>query len=196
MALITMPTSPAFQSSNFGIRRAVGVSESPFTGSQQVQVYPKAQWFATLTLPTMSKTQAREWVNFFVLCEGRRNTFLLSDPDYKSINGTATTAAVAANKDTGTTVVNLTIGTGKTLNKGSYIQFGTGASSRLHMVVDDNTSNGNVSIQPPLKDPITTTTTVTIASPVGLFRMDNNELAWDADHLSRFGVSFSCSEAL
>lgn len=196
MTIIAMPSSPAFRSSTFGIRRAVGVSESPFTGSQQVQIYPKAQWFATLTLPTMSKAQAREWVNFFVLCEGRRNTFLLGDPDYKSINGTATTASVAANKDTGTTVVNLTIGTGKTLNKGSYIQFGTGASTRLHMVVDNNTGNGNVSIQPALKEPITTTTTVTLSSPVGLFRMDSNDLSWDADQLSRFGISFSCSEAL
>lgn len=197
MALITMPSSPAFTQSEFGIRRAVAVSQSPFTGAQQVQAYPMAQWYATLSLPPMSKAQAREWVAFFMLCEGRKNTFLLGDPDLTTINGTATTAALAVGYTVGSTEItsiNLTIGSGKTLNAGSYIQLDTGANSRLYMVVDNNTGNGVVTISPALKATVTTATTVTITNAKGLFRMDSNELSWSADHLSRFGVSFSCSE--
>ena len=197
MALITMPSSPAFSRSEFGIRRAVAVSQSPFTGQQQVQAYPMAQWYGTFSLPPMLKDQARAWVNFFLLCEGRKNTFLLGDPDLPEINGTTTSVAVAADKAAGVNVVNLTLGTGKTLNLGSYIQFGTGADSKLHMVVDNNTGNGNVTIQPPLKTAISAgVTTVTISNPKGLFRMDSNDMSWSADHLSRFGVTFSCSEAI
>jgi len=198
MTVIAMPTSPAFTTSDWGIRRTVAVSESPFTGATQVQKYAKAQWYATLSLPPMKRSQAVEWQSFFMQLEGRANTFLLGDPDAKTVMASTapTSISVASSKAIGTTVVNLTIGTGKQLNKGSYLQFGTGANSRLHMVVNDNSTNGNVTIQPPLKDAITTGTTVTFAPAKGLFRMDSNELTWNANELSNYGITFSCSEAL
>jgi hypothetical protein len=198
MTLITMPSSPGFVSSDWGIRRTVAVSESPFTGAQQVETYPKAQWYATLSLPPMKRSQAAEWQAFFMLCEGRKNTFLLGDPDAKTVTGGSApqSIALAAGASIGATSVNLTIGSGKKLNKGSYIQFFTGSSSRLHMVVDNNTGNGTVTIQPPLKDAVTTSTAVDFTAAQGVFRMDSNEMTWQADQLSRYGITFSCSEAL
>ena len=193
-----MPTSPAFTTSDWGIRRVVAVSESPFTGATQVQKYAKAQWYATLSLPPMKRSQAVEWQSFFMQLEGKANTFLLGDPDAKTVLGgnAPTSISVTSSAAIGATSVTLTIGSGKKLNKGSYLQFGTGSSSRLHMVVDDNTGNGAVTIQPALKDAITTGTTVTFASARGLFRMDTNELTWSANELSNYGITFSCSEAL
>ena len=193
-----MPTSPAFTTSDWGIRRAVAVSESPFTGATQVQKYAKAQWYATLSLPPMKRSDASQWQSFFMQLEGRANTFLLGDPDAKTVLGgnAPTSISVTSSAAIGATSVTLTIGSGKKLNKGSYLQFGTGSSSRLHMIVDDNTGNGAVTIQPALKDAITTGTTVTFASARGLFRMDTNELTWSANELSNYGITFSCSEAL
>lgn len=193
-----MPTSPAFTTSDWGIRRVVAVSESPFTGATQVQKYAKAQWYATLSLPPMKRSDASQWQSFFMQLEGRANTFLLGDPDAKTVLGgnAPTSISVTSSAAIGATSVSLTIGAGKKLNKGSYLQFGTGSSSRLHMIVDDNTGNGAVTIQPPLKDAITTGTTVTFASAQGLFRMDTNELTWSANELSNYGITFSCSEAL
>ena len=198
MTVIAMPTSPAFTTSDWGIRRTVAVSESPFTGQTQVQKYAKAQWYATLSLPPMKRSQAVEWQSFFMQLEGKANTFLLGDPDAKTVMGgnAPTSISVTSSAAIGATSVTLTIGSGKKLNKGSYLQFGTGSSSRLHMVVDDNTGNGAVTIQPALKDAITTGTTVTFASARGLFRMDTNELTWSANELSNYGITFSCSEAL
>lgn len=198
MTVIAMPTSPAFTTSDWGIRRVVAVSESPFTGATQVQKYAKAQWYATLSLPPMKRSQAVEWQSFFMQLEGKANTFLLGDPDAKTVMGgnAPTSISVTSSAAIGATSVTLTIGSGKKLNKGSYLQFGTGSSSRLHMVVDDNTGNGAVTIQPALKDAITTGTTVTFASARGLFRMDTNELTWNANELSNYGITFSCSEAL
>jgi len=198
MTIIAMPTSPAFTTSDWGIRRVVAVSESPFTGATQVQKYAKAQWYATLSLPPMKRSQAVEWQSFFMLLEGKANTFLLGDPDAKTVMGgnAPTSISVTSSAAIGATSVTLTIGSGKKLNKGSYLQFGTGSSSRLHMIVDDNTGNGAVTIQPALKDAITTGTTVTFASARGLFRMDTNELTWNANELSNYGITFSCSEAL
>lgn len=199
MTLITIPSSPAFTQSDWGIKRKAVISESPFTGAQQVQQYDKAQWYCTLTLPPMLRAQASAWLAFFLKCEGRKNTFLLNDPDAKSVNGTATSCSVASGSSIGATNVQLNIASGKTINSGSYLQLGTGSDSRLYMVVDDNTQSGSntqVAIQPPLKDAITTSTSAIISSAKGNFRMDSNDMSWSADQLSRFGVTFSCSEAL
>ena len=201
MTIIAMPTSPAFTTSDWGIRRTVAVSESPFTGQTQVQKYSKAQWYATLSLPPMKRSEARHWQAFFMMLEGRANTFLLGDPDAKTVAGSSgdapTSISVASSAAIGATSVTLNIGAGKKLHRGSYVQFAGGQYlPRLHMVVDDNTGNGPVTIQPPLKDGITTGTTVTFASARGLFRMDSNELTWSANELSNYGITFSCSEAL
>lgn len=198
MTLITMPTSPAFTSSEWGISRNVAVSQSPFTGATQVHKYSKDQWTASLTLPPMRRDLARAWQSFFMLCEGRANTFLLGDPDAKEVTGDAIPDAVtvAADAAIGDTSVNLTIGSGKKINSGSYLQFGTGPNARLHMVVDNNTGDGVVTIQPPLKSAISTNDIVIFSSAKGVFRMDTNSLVWSADHLSRYGITFSCSEAL
>ncbi|HAB39183.1 MAG TPA: hypothetical protein DCE52_14515 [Rhodobacteraceae bacterium] len=198
MALITMPSSPAFQKSEWGIRRAVAVSESPFTGKQQTYKYAKACWYATLSLPPMKREQAAEWQSFFMMLEGRANTFLLGDPDAKSVTGgnDPSSVSVASGAAIDATSVNLTIGSGKKINKGSYIQFGTGADSRLHMVVDNNTGNGSVTIQPPLKSAVTTSTAVNITNAKGVFRMDSNDLTWSANELSVYGITFSCMEVV
>ena len=198
MALITMPSSPAFSASEWGMRRAIAVSESPFTGATQVQKYNKAQWYATLTLPPMKRDEAVAWQSFFLLLEGRYNTFLLGDPDAKVVTGgnAPTSVAVSASAAIGATSVSLTIGSGKKLNQGSYLQFFTGANSRLHMVVDDNTGNGAVTIQPPLKAAITSSTAVDFTAAQGVFRMDTNDLTWSSDHLSTYGITFSCSEVV
>ena len=198
MALVTMPSSPAFTKSEWGIRRTVAVSESPFTGATQVQKYDRAQWYATLTLPPMKREQAAEWQAFFMQCEGRANTFLLGDPDAKTVTGGSAPSSVstAAAASIGATTLNLTLGSGKKINKGSYLQIGTNSNAKLYMVVDDNTGNGNVTIQPPLKVAVANSTSVDFTSAQGVFRMDSNDLTWSANELSIYGVTFSCSEAL
>jgi len=198
MTIIAMPTSPAFTTSDWGIRRAVAVSESPFTGQTQVQKYAKAQWYATLSLPPMKRSDAAQWQSFFMQLEGRYNTFLLGDPDAKTVTGgnAPTSISVTSSAAIGDTSIDLTIGSGKKLNKGSYLQFRTGLNSKLHMVVEDNTGNGAVAIQPPLKMSVGTSAVVTFASARGLFRMDTNELTWSANELSNYGITFSCSEAI
>ena len=144
----------------------------------------------------MKRAQAVAWQAFFLSTEGIANTFLLGDPDAKLVNGTATSCVVAVDGAIGDTQLNLTIGAGNTLNRGSYIQLGTGSSSRLYMVVDDNTSNGVVSIQPSLKSAITVTTDATIVNAKGVFRMTGNDQSWSANEISIYGLTFSVIEAL
>ena len=96
MALITMPSTPAFVKSRWSMARAVASSKSPFTGHEQIYSYDMACWQATMTLPPMKRAQAGAWQAFFMLLKGRANTFLLGDPDGKSPQGGATTCLVAS----------------------------------------------------------------------------------------------------
>ena len=196
MTLITIPSSPAFTKSEWGFRRTVAMSESPFTGSTQVHKYDKAQWYAVLTLPPMKRSQAVEWQSFFMSCEGVANTFLLGDPDGKSVNGTATTCSLGADVALGDTEINLVIGAGNTINKGSYIQINSSSAAKLYMIVDNNTGNGLATIQPKIKAAAISSTGVTITAAKGVFRMESNDLSWSANELSNYGISFSVIEAL
>ena len=53
-----------------------------------------------------------------------------------------------------------------------------------------------IQIEPALKVAITTSTACSINNCVGVWRLDTNEIGWDADRASTYGFSFSCSEAI
>ena len=195
-----MPSTPNFTTSEWGIRRNTVVSESPFTGAQQIISYDKAQWYCSVTLPAMKRSQAAAWHSFFLKLRGRENTFLMGDPDATTPTGSTSdhpasvvTSASAAISDTS---LLLTIGAGKKLNAGTYLQTGTASTAKLYMVVDDNTGNGAVTIEPKLKAAVPNLETIIFNDAKGVFRMDGNDLTWSANQISTYGISFSCSEAL
>ena len=61
---LTLPTA-AFSKARWTLKRATALSESPFTGQQQVFDYGYALWTATLTLPPMMREQAANWGGFY-----------------------------------------------------------------------------------------------------------------------------------
>ena len=84
--------------------------------------------------------------------------------------------------------------------KGDYIQFGSGATQKLYMVVTDCTSNGSgqatVEIEPPLKTALADDSAIVYSNTKAVMRMDSNELSWNADEVSVYGISFSCTEVI
>ena len=209
---LTMPSTPAFVTQQWSTIRGTGMSESPFTGAQQTVEYNYAKWKAVLTLPPMRRPQASAWTAFFAKLHGRRGTFLLGDQDAKvpQINkitaGTITgTVVLSSNADIGDTVLNIQgtkdDGSGNTVNyttdfkAGDYIQLGSASSARLYMVVADQSGGSTIQIEPKIKTAVTNGSTVTYDDTQGLFRMDTNELMWDTNAVSVYGISFSCTES-
>ncbi len=197
---LTMPSSPAFVTQQWSVVRGTGISESPFTGGQQTVEFAYAKWKAVLTLPPMRRPQATAWTSFFTKLHGRRGTFLLGDQDAKDpqINkitaGTITgSVTLGANADIGDTI--LTISGTTAFKAGDYIQLGSSSSAKLYMVVVDQSGGSTIQIEPKIKTAVTNGATVTYASPQGLFRMDSNELMWDTNAVSVYGISFSCTES-
>ena len=67
------------------------------------------------------------------------------------------------------------------------------------MVVDDADSNSSgvvsVQIEPKVKVAVSNGASITVADPRCLMRMTSDELGWDADHVSKYGITFACTEA-
>lgn len=201
---LTMPTT-GFVQSSWKLVRAISVSQSPFTGQSQTIEYDKALWSCTVSLPPMRRSTAALWQSFFMKLHGRKGTFLMGDPDAKTVQGVLTgTATVQAAKAVGVDAINITVPSSGNngnviLKAGDYLQLDTGADARLYMVVNDATAssvaNVSIDIEPPLKKAITTSTAIDYTSAQAVMRMDNNDLGWDANHISTYGISFSCTEA-
>lgn len=202
---ITIPGSsePSFVNSSFSLKRNTSVAESPFTGNQQVQQFSYALWTASLTCPPMTRTLAGEWTAFFTKLRGREGTFLLGDPDAKApignVSGTVTIDGAHSVGDIDISISCTTTSITDAFKAGDYIQIGTGANSKLHLVVSDasiSAGSGTVTIEPPLKSNLINGTTVTYNSPKGVFRMDSADQGWSSNNVSLYGISFSCTEAL
>ena len=197
------PATPAFRNSSWRLVRQNAMAESPFTGQQQVFEYDYALWTAEISLPPMIRSQAAAWEAFFMKLHGRVGTFLLGDPDAQSAQGSITGSnTLSANASVGD--FTLTISTGQNsitgiFKAGDYIQLGSGASSKLHMVVDDANSNSSgivsVQIEPKVKVAVSSSAAIVVSNPRCLMRMTSDELGWDADHVSKYGITFACTEA-
>tara|TARA_R110002124_G_scaffold2441_3_gene15559 strand:+ start:1956 stop:2582 length:627 start_codon:yes stop_codon:yes gene_type:complete len=201
---LVMPNTPNFIRSEWGIARAVAQSQSPFTYSTQVHKFTGSKWYSTVTLPPMKRSQANEWLAFFMQLNGQFGTFTMGDPDAKAVQGTISNT-VAVNADFAVGAYDVTIdgadaSESQLFKKGDYVQFNSGATSKLHMIIADVASNGSgvatLTIEPSLSAALSNNATVTYASPKCVMRMTNNELTWSANHISLYGVSFSCEEVL
>ena len=201
---LTMPTTPNFMTSQWQIIKTVAVTQSPFTYAQQVHEYSGAVWNTIVTLPPMSRSQANAWQSFYMQLHGRKGTFLLGDPDAKTIQGTAT-GTISVNGDHSVGAFDIVVdgvnaSQTTAFKQGDYVQFGSGASSKLHMIVSDVTSdssgNATLPIEPPLKTALSDDDVVTYSETKAVMRMDSNDLEWKANKNSIYSLSFSCTEAL
>lgn len=199
---LTLPTATGIQTQRFALTRIVGVSQSPFTRQEQVIQHQGEYWSATVQLPPMLKDNASQWLAFLLQLRGRRGTFKLGDQDRKTIQGVATgTIRVNGASQTGNQVAldGFAVSTNNVFKAGDYIQI----NSYLYMVTEDVNSNGSgeadVKIEPSLRSGLETIAdddTVLYTNTTTLMRLDSNEVAWDTDQVSKYGISFACSEAL
>ena len=199
---LTLPTVTGITTQNWAMERVVAVTESPFTNQEQVFEHEGAQWKATFTLPPMKKEKAAVWLAFLMSLRGRRGTFKIGDQDRKTIQGVATgTILVNGASQTGN-AINLdgfANSTNNVFKAGDYIQI----NSYLYMISADVNSNSSgeatVYVEPSLRsgiEVINDNTTVIYTNTTTVMRLDSNELNWDTNNVSVYGISFACSEDL
>lgn len=190
------------RSARIGARSRVAVTESPFTGSQQVYAHQGETWFMEVTLPPMSREQAALWIGVLQQLNGQEGTLLMGPPGYSTPLGTwaGTSPLVKGASQTGKTLAIDGIGAGKTVKAGDFFQLGSGSSTRLHQVVAAGTANGSgeitLDIWPRLRSSPADNDPLTIASPLGQWRLDNNERSWSIDLAHIYGINFNLIEAI
>lgn len=201
---LTLPTSPAFVTSRWALQSRTAVSTSPFTGNQQVAEFDYALWTVDLTLPPMKRAAAVEWQAFLLQLHGRRGTFLLGDPDGASPRGAATgtiTLHTGASPDDFTVdlVTSTQQSTSGFLKKGDWIQIGGGSAAKLHMVMADTDTNSSgvctATIEPKIKSAISSGTNIVVSSAQGVFRLTTDEVYWDTNVVSNYGITLACRES-
>jgi hypothetical protein len=187
----------------FGGRAAVAVTPSPYTFREEVQVNPGQAWMAHVKLPQLDEAAARTWIAFLLSLNGRQGTFLMGDPIRVSPRGVGTgTPLVNGANQSGQTLATdgWTASTANILRAGDLFQLGAGATATLHLVLADAASNGSgqvtLDIWPRLRTAPNDNAALTLANPLGRWRMASNEMMWDVRVAMQYGIEFDCVEAL
>ena len=188
---LALPTVTGVRSIELQATNAVAVSRSPFTFASQVHAYSGQMWSASLALPPMKLTEARQWTAWLTSLRGQYGTFLLGDTSCSQISGTATAAIVTGSAGDNTVTVT-TVGT---ILAGDMIQIGTGADATLHKVLVDQSGSGALEIWPALRK-ARTAAALTLTNAQGVFRLASNDVAWSVDEASIYGISFSAVEKI
>ena len=183
-------------------RDVVGIGTSPFTLTQQVQQHQGQAWEADISLPRMSRADAEAWITFLLKLKGVYGTFLLRDAVSGTPRGTwAGTPLVDGAHAALASVLNIKgLTPGATVKAGDFLQLGSGATARLHKVLDDGTADGSgdlaTDIWPSVREAVSDGAAIVITNAVGRFRLASNAREWEIGLAARYGLRFSAVEAL
>jgi hypothetical protein len=151
----------------------------------------------------MKRSDAEEWIAFFLKLNGRTGTFLLGDPTATVPRGAATGSPffyVASQAGNVIVTGGWTTEVQSLLRAGDYLQFGVGSLARLHKVlIDAYTNSAGVStltIWPNLRTVPNSGAAIIVNSAQGLFRLAHNEMPWSVGQAQIYGLTFAAMEAL
>jgi hypothetical protein len=185
-------------------RSIVGESDSPFDGSQQVYVHQGAWWEGEASLPPMSRADAADWIACLTSLNGMEGTFYMG-PD--PVSGVAPRGSWAGSPlVNGAHAVGVTsiamdgFSSGATGKNYDWIQFGSGSSRTLHIVVKDFAANGSgvvasMEIWPRLKIALADNAAIVTSNPMGVFRLTSNDQEWTVQKAQKYGLHFAFKEA-
>ena len=188
---LSLPTHTGIASIELRAINTVAYSRSPFTLKGQAHAYAGEAWEADISLPPMKRADAEQWIAFLMSLRGQFGTFLLNDPSATSARGTATSATITGPVGDRSVTVAMT----GTLKAGDYFSLGTGTSTRLYKVLQDQSGSGTLEIWPALRD-AASTATADLTSASGTFRLASNEQSWSVNEASIYGITFGAFEAL
>lgn len=191
---VTPPTNPGFEELDFRLATKAGSAESEFTNQEQVTLWPGQKWIVKGLLPLMeTREKSDPWKSFLSKVDGIAGTFyLMPETPARTPRGTATAATVSGAAQLGNTIA--LAGSG-TLVEGQFIQLGSGATSRLHIIVTGGSLPYTADIRPPLRESPGNGSAVVLTNPKGVFRMTGNVVGWSVDRARMIRFEFEAREA-
>lgn len=201
---VAMPSNNAIESIVLSMEFVNSVTRSPFSMVSQVYDWGGMAWKIDATLPIMKREIAEDWIAFALSLRGRKGTFLAGDPSGGTPRGVGGgTPLVKGAGQTGSSLLvdGCPVSTTNWLKKGDYFQLGTGATSRLHKLIENATTNGagevTLEFVPTLRSSPVDNAPLTLTNAKGIFRMDSNTVPWTADGKDKiYRYSFAATEYL
>jgi hypothetical protein len=200
---VTFPTTPGIARLRITPRSVVSMSQSPFTGQQQVYKHQGQWWEAEVTLPAMTRAEAESIVAFLLSLDGSYGTFTMGDPIGTSPRGIGTgTPLVKGAAQTGQDLLTdgWTANQTGILKAGDWIQLGTGSSTKLYKVLVDTNSNASgeatLTLFPKLRSSPSDNQAIYVNNTKGLWRLAAKEMPYEVNEASIYGITFACIEAL
>ena len=198
---LAFPTSFGASEFTIDLVKAVAVTESPFSFSQQVQEHPGEAWEIACVLTLLNREQAEDYNAFILSLAGRVGTFTMAIPGSETPRGVATgTPLVKGASQTGRSLImdGFTSGVTGILKAGDFIQLGGGSTTRLHKVLADVNSNGSgevtVDIAPKIVTAPADNATVVVTNAKGLFRLKSNSNPVNIKPPNQMSIQFSARE--
>jgi hypothetical protein len=204
----SIPDNTSFSDIRMVARSTVGMSTSSFTGSQQLYKWSGEYWEADVRIKPMKRALAEEWISFFIKLKGSYGTFLMN-PDILGLTarGSCSTSAgspaVNGAHSAQSNTLNITGATASAtgyFKSGDYISIGTGTSTQLLKVLEDANTDGSgevtVNIFPMLRTALSGSESITVNNAKGIFRLATNEVNWNVNTASIYGLGFTAIEAI
>ncbi len=198
---LNLPSTRAPRRIRVDMASVVGLQPSPLTLEQTVYAWTGDGWEGMLEWGAMNRADGAAVAAFLAALNGREGTFLAGDPLAATPLGTwAGTPLLAGAHAAGVKTLSVdgfsAAATGKA---GDYVQFGSGSSTRLHMVVQDFTANGagaaTIEIWPRTREALLDNAALVSASTKGLWRLNTNRRGWDMEDVRMLGISVPIIEA-
>ena len=203
---LSLPTASGIASVRLIAKNVVGISESPFTLTQQVFRHQGQRWEADITLPPMSRDDAEEWASFLLRLRGRTGTFLLGDPANAMPRGSAGVTPGAPVVDgagqTGDflSAKGLPVEVNGYLKAGDYIQIGAASTARLHKVLQDVNSNASgeatLNLWPQVRVAPANEAPIVVTNAQGNFRLASSDTGWSIATNRLYGITFGAVEVV
>jgi len=198
---LSLPTSIGIAQIELRATNAVAISRSPFTFQSQVHAYTGQSWQADVTLPSVRRDLAEDWVAWLISLKGQLGTFYLGDPNAATPRGSA--------RDSDTILVNGAVSSGNTisidsapasqtdyLKAGDYLQVGTQLFKVLTSVDTNGSGEATVDVWPDVRTSISDGAAVTVQNAKGLFRLSGNEQTFSINEASFYGITFGAVESI
>lgn len=199
---ITLPAAPVQRSITLRPRAAVAVAQSPFSLKQQVYAWSGQAWEGEVELPPMNRATAAPWVAALTSLNQSQGTFLMGERVGRVALGVGTgTPLVKGGSQVGYDLATdgWTAGVSGILKAGDWLSLGSGASTRLHMLMADASSNGSgeatLTLWPALRTSPADNDPIDITAPCGVWRLAST-FEFSIDSLMLYGLSFGFVEAL
>lgn len=187
---------------NFGIKYNTQISVSPLSGSVQTVEIPGARWTAELTFSGLEAYEGRVLAAFIAEMRGSSGRFFLHDFSHAAPRGTASapgavTISGAGQTGNSVTTAGWNISQTGVLLPGDYVSFDNNELKLVTQQVDtDISGNATITFDPPLRNPPSDASSVTLTECKTIMMLNNDENFWGATTSGLLtDISISCIEA-